>query len=107
MGSVDDLRLAPFHLMATEGCCHVDRDHGWHRDALAPPVAACGGLVIATDDVVVDLADAAAEQAATAWWEQLTAAGGEGMVVKPWAFIAQGTRGLMQPAVKCRGWSTC
>jgi protein phosphatase len=33
----------------------------------------------------------------------MTAAGGEGMVVKPREFIARGQRGLMQPAIKCRG----
>ena len=27
--SVDDLRLAPFHLLATEGAAHADRDHVW------------------------------------------------------------------------------
>ena len=32
-----------------------------------------------------------------------TAAGGEGMVVKPFDFIATGPKGLMQPAIKCRG----
>src|SRR6185369_15504843 len=37
------------------------------------------------------------------WWEDLTAGGGEGMVVKPLDFIARGKRGLLQPAVKCRG----
>jgi hypothetical protein len=37
------------------------------------------------------------------WWEQLTGRGGEGMVVKPLEFIAQSRRGLVQPAVKCRG----
>jgi protein phosphatase len=52
---------------------------------------------------VVDLADAASEAAATAWWTELTAAGGEGMVVKPLEFVATGRRGLVQPAVKCRG----
>lgn len=33
----------------------------------------------------------------------MTAAGGEGMVVKPYDFIARGKRGVMQPAIKCRG----
>jgi protein phosphatase len=33
----------------------------------------------------------------------LTASGGEGMVVKPLGFVAQGSRGLVQPALKCRG----
>jgi protein phosphatase len=33
----------------------------------------------------------------------MTAKGGEGMVVKPLDFIARGRRGLLQPAIKCRG----
>jgi protein phosphatase len=52
---------------------------------------------------VVALDDAASEAAATAGWEEMTEAGGEGMVVKPMEFVANGRRGLVQPAVKCRG----
>jgi hypothetical protein len=37
------------------------------------------------------------------WWEELTGRGGEGMVVKPFDFVARGRRGIVQPAVKCRG----
>ena len=33
----------------------------------------------------------------------MTAAGGEGMVVKPMTFIARGRRGQVQPGIKCRG----
>jgi len=44
--------------------------------------------------------------AAIAWWENLTAKGGEGMVVKPLTFMARGRRGLTQPALKCRVPST-
>ena len=35
--------------------------------------------------------------------EELTATGGEGMVVKPLEFVAKGRKGLVQPAVKVRG----
>ncbi|MGF6809017.1 hypothetical protein OKW30_004143 [Paraburkholderia sp. Clong3] len=37
------------------------------------------------------------------WWRTLTESGGEGMVVKPLEFIARGKKGLLQPAIKCRG----
>ena len=37
------------------------------------------------------------------WWDELTGKGGEGMVVKPMDFIATGKRGMVQPAMKCRG----
>jgi protein phosphatase len=42
-------------------------------------------------------------QAGASWWEELTARGGEGMVVKPYEFAARGRRGLVQPALKTRG----
>ena len=32
---VADLKLAPFHLLATAGGVHVDRDHAWHLETLA------------------------------------------------------------------------
>jgi protein phosphatase len=47
--------------------------------------------------------EAAAEQRATAWWEELTGAGAEGMVVKPVANYVRGPRGLVQPGLKVRG----
>jgi protein phosphatase len=43
------------------------------------------------------------QTAATQWWEQLTEKGGEGMVMKPFDFVAKGSKGLIQPALKCRG----
>ncbi|MEO1074441.1 MAG: polynucleotide kinase-phosphatase [Bacteroidota bacterium] len=101
--SVDDLRLAPFHLLATEGAVHVDRDHRWHMDTLANLVAAGDDTLHPTAVRVVDVTDPEAVEAATAWWVAMTEVGGEGMVVKPLDFVAQGKRGLIQPAVKCRG----
>src|SRR5262249_38816473 len=59
--------------------------------------------LIATPYRVVDLSDATAEAAAVEWWTRLTDAGGEGAVVKPLSFVATSSRGLLQPAVKCRG----
>ncbi|MEM8556769.1 MAG: polynucleotide kinase-phosphatase [Bacteroidota bacterium] len=101
--SVDDLRLAPFHLLATEGAVHVDKDHRWHMDTLAGLVAAGDATLHPTAVRVVDVTDPEAVEAATAWWVAMTEAGGEGMVVKPLDFIAWGKRGVIQPAVKCRG----
>jgi protein phosphatase len=49
------------------------------------------------------LDDTAACEEATRWWEELTEAGGEGMVVKPRDFIARGAKGPIQPALKVRG----
>jgi polynucleotide kinase-phosphatase len=101
--SLDDLKLAPFHLLATEGRVHTDRDHVWHMQTLKQICDADERLLLATSYLVVDVTDPASEQAGIGWWEELTGRGGEGMVVKPFDFIARGPRGLVQPAVKCRG----
>jgi protein phosphatase len=62
-----------------------------------------GQLLRATAHVTVDTTDRSDEERATAWWEELVAAGGEGMVVKPMGFVARGPRGIAQPALKVRG----
>ncbi|HEX3604862.1 MAG TPA: polynucleotide kinase-phosphatase, partial [Candidatus Dormibacteraeota bacterium] len=59
--------------------------------------------LMATAHLHVDLDDPQSEAPAVRWWEELTGRGGEGMVVKPLDFIAMGKRGVVQPAVKCRG----
>lgn len=101
--SLDDLKLAPFHLMATEGAVHVDRDHVWHMDTLAEVCRHDTRLFLATPYKVVNVTDETSQAAGADWWLELTGRGGEGMVVKPMAFITRGKRGLAQPAVKCRG----
>ena len=100
VNSVDDLKVAPFHLLATEGAVHGDKSNEWHMQTLA---RLAGGIVSATPFQVIDVTIPESEAAATRWWEELTARGGEGMVVKPLDFIARNKRGLLQPAVKCRG----
>jgi protein phosphatase len=103
VNSLDDLRLAPFHLLASKGAVHSDKDHLWHMGILSRVAAAGGPLLIATPFLKVDLSDAESQAAATRWWEEMTESGGEGMVVKPLQFIQRGRRDLVQPAVKCRG----
>lgn len=104
VAGVDDLRLAPFHLLATEGRVHDERDHAWHMTELARLCDADPGWLVATPWREVDLGDEAAVAAAVSWWEELTAAGGEGVVVKPLPFVARDGKGrLAQPALKCRG----
>lgn len=102
--SVDDLRLAPFHLLATEGKVHTDENHVWHMETLKRLCESVDDpLLFVTSYMVVDLTEPESLKAGINWWEELTGRGGEGMVVKPLDFIARGTRGLVQPAVKCRG----
>ena len=101
--SLDDLKLAPFHLLATEGKVHTDQDHPWHMETLAAICRHDPTLLLTTPFKIVDLADPESEATGVRWWLELTGRGGEGMVVKPYQFIASGSKGLAQPAVKCRG----
>jgi protein phosphatase len=103
VATIDDLRLAPFHLLATDGAVHTDRDHRWHMQTLARLCQQDAPVLHSTNHLEVNLSDPRSEADATLWWEELTSRGGEGMVVKPLEFITKGQRGLLQPAVKCRG----
>lgn len=100
---VEDLFLAPFQLLASEGKVHATRDHLWHLELLGRLCAADPSTFRPTRSLVVETADEASVARATAWWEELTAAGGEGMVVKPIDPLQRGRRGLAQPGIKVRG----
>jgi protein phosphatase len=104
--SVRDLKLAPFHLLATEGQVHVQRDHVWHMEKLAEVCKAGDGLLLATPYKIVDVTETGSVEEATQWWKELTMRGGEGMVVKPLDFIVRGRRGLTQPAVNAEARNT-
>jgi protein phosphatase len=103
VNSLTDLKLAPFHLLATEGAVHVDRDHVWHIETLTRLCQADEGVLLATSHLLVDVTDPHSQNAGIQWWESLTQRGGEGMVIKPFTFLAKGQRGMVQPAIKCRG----
>ncbi len=99
---LEGVHIAPFHLLATEGKTYFDRDHLWHLAELAR-LAEADPLFLATAHRLVDVLDDASCAEAADWWLDLTGQSGEGMVVKPLDFIVRGSRGLVQPAVKCRG----
>ncbi|MEU6025000.1 polynucleotide kinase-phosphatase [Micromonospora sp. NPDC047134] len=97
--------LAPFAVLAGRKASYADRDHGWHLALADRLCAADPGLFTPTRRQVVDLSDTEGVRAATEWWSTLTAEGGEGMVVKPYAGpAARSAKGaLLQPGIKCRG----
>ncbi len=103
VASVDDLALAPFQVLATEGSVRAFEPHPWHLDVIGRLVEGDPSVVRATRAIAVDLDDDDSVAIATAWWEELTAAGGEGMVVKPRDVVVTTPRGLGQPGIKCRG----
>jgi protein phosphatase len=103
VNSLDDLKIAPFHLLATEGKVHIDKDHEWHMKTLARICSFESKIMVATPYKIIDVTNEENLKSGTAWWEELVGNGGEGMVIKPFAFTAKGKKGLVQPALKCRG----
>lgn len=101
--SLDDFKLAPFHLLATEGAVHVHQNHVWHMETLSSICQHDSKILQATPFKVIDITDPDSEQEGIDWWTELTRRGGEGMVIKPLEFVVRGKKGLVQPAVKCRG----
>ena len=100
--SIDDYRIAPFHLLAAEGRVFDGETHVWHMEHAAR-LAAADPILTATgwrrfspesESDVTEIVD---------WWLQHTAAGGEGFVFKPLDFLMRGEKGLIQPAMKVRG----
>ncbi|MEV0251001.1 polynucleotide kinase-phosphatase [Nocardia sp. NPDC050712] len=112
---LDGIRLAPFQILAGEGVNYATNEHRWHLERIDRLADADAGLFTRTDRMFVDLGDTEQVAAATAWWTELTTAGGEGMVVKPAESLVRGpgktddqggatsTGRLVQPGVKCRG----
>lgn len=89
--------LAPFQVLASEGRVPaVTELHAWHLERLA---LVRGEVVTPTRHRFVDLGSAEERAEAAVWWESLTTAGGEGMVVKP----ATPVDGRVQPGLKVRG----
>jgi protein phosphatase len=103
VNDLTDLKLAPFHLLATEKSVHTDQNHVWHMATLAELCQYDEVLLLATPYQIVEVTDPDSCEKGIQWWEALTASGGEGMVVKPLDFMAKNNRGLIQPAIKSRG----
>jgi protein phosphatase len=97
------VRLAPFQVLATEGAAHHRRPHAWHLGLADRLVTADRGILCPTRRLIVDTTDPLSVADGVAWWEALTAEGGEGMVVKPAANLTRGPKGLIQPGLKVRG----
>ncbi len=94
--------MAPFQLLAINGSTFERRDHGWHLAVADRMARAEPALIQPTRRVLVDADDSDSTDAAVSWWEDLTASGGEGMVVKPFANLSHGRRGRAQPGLKVR-----
>ncbi|MFI6507606.1 polynucleotide kinase-phosphatase [Streptosporangium sp. NPDC050855] len=99
VADLDGVRLAPFQILACEGrATAATEPRTWHLEMLA---RLDDPLIAPTRHVFADTSSPESVEAATAWWEALTAEGGEGMVVKP-VQVPEG-RSRVQPGVKVRG----
>ncbi|MDE6679026.1 MAG: polynucleotide kinase-phosphatase, partial [Ruminococcus sp.] len=102
VNSIEDFRIAPFHILAVEGKVFDHEKHVWHMETIKKYV--CNdSIFIATPYICVDTEDENSINSAVEWWSELTTSGGEGMVVKPEYYTSVSGKKLLQPAVKCRG----
>jgi protein phosphatase len=99
--SISDLKLAPFHILATEGSVHTDKSHLWHLEQIAKFAQVDPDLLLTTAHHSVDTSNPESVATGIDWWLSLTEKGSEGMVVKPLEFLP--SKRSTQPAVKCRG----
>ena len=103
VNSVDDIRIAPFHILACEGKVFSDEKHVWHMETIRKYLTGSDPVLMMTPYICVDTEDETSRVEGVNWWLSLTGEGGEGMVVKPETYIAKHNGRLLQPAVKCRG----
>ncbi|MDE5753042.1 MAG: polynucleotide kinase-phosphatase [Oscillospiraceae bacterium] len=101
--TTEDFRIAPFHILAAENQVFSEKSHLWHMETIRKYMTGIDPIFMATPYKIVDTEDESSIRDAVNWWLELTAKGGEGMVVKPEYFTAWKESELLQPAVKCRG----
>ncbi len=78
VASLTDLKLAPFHLLASEGRVYTDKSHTWHMDTLATVCREDPELLLATSSKLVDVTDPASQAAGVEWWSDAYRAGRRG-----------------------------
>ncbi len=94
------IQIAPFHVLAHSAETYFDKPHTWHME-MNRLFAKNSDIFIETDYKIIH--DEASEQEVIAWWEEMTAAGHEGIVIKPELFVTTYKGKLIQPAIKVRG----
>ncbi len=105
---IDDVRIAPFEVLAAGstdgGTTFANRPHTWHLDTADGLALAGPGIFASTQRLLVSTGEASSCAEGIRWWEDLTTAGGEGMVVKPAGNLTRDDKHrLIPPGVKVRG----
>lgn len=102
VASLDDVKIAPFHLLATEDRTYTDKTHLWHMEELGK-FADFTAQWRATPHIEIETVSEESCRKGVEWWIERTGQGSEGMVVKPLEYVAFSKGQLVQPALKCRG----
>lgn len=102
VASIEDIKIAPFFLLAAEEKVYMDKNHLWHMEELGK-LSACDMMWKATPFMEIDTVDEDSCKKGIDWWLEITGKGAEGMVVKPLDPLAYSKGRLVQPALKCRG----
>lgn len=98
---LDDIKIAPFHLLAHSKESFFLKTHQWHMEQ-NEYFSTISSLFMKTDYMIVN--DEESLTKAVRWWEEITADGHEGVIFKPYHFLARNQKGkLLQPAIKVRG----
>ncbi len=100
---LEGVQVAPFQILAGEGSSWHEKEHLWHLGIADRLVTEDPATFRATRRLLVNPGSADSVAVGTRWWEELTAGGGEGMVVKPAANLTRAPSGLVQAGLKVRG----
>lgn len=94
------IQIAPFHILAHSSSANFHQSHSWHMKMNAY-LAENSSLFIATEYRLIESEQD--EQEVINWWKDMTENGHEGIVIKPFDFLAYHKGKLLQPAIKVRG----
>lgn len=94
------IQIAPFHILAHSSSTNFHQPHSWHMQMNAH-LAENSSLFIATEYRVIESEQD--KQEVIDWWQDMTENGHEGIVIKPFDFLAYHKGKLLQPAIKVRG----
>jgi protein phosphatase len=86
-----------------QGAATLEQGQRWHLYLIDLLCAGDSSLFRRTEHRFVDLSAPESEAAATVRRHEITSADSEGMVIKSIDGLVQGKKGLLQPAIKCRG----
>ena len=76
--SMEGVRAAPFHILASEGRELTQMPHTWHMEMAGRLAEAAPDLFVPTRNTVVDLDDPGQVEDAARWWEQMVSGGRRG-----------------------------